>query len=241
MKSKKLINRLSELSKKYHSAQEELSSKYHFDDFRDARINVFKHCYIVIDSTYVIILVRSRHLFDESWWTSLMDENLISTGMTEEQRKTFIYGFDTYVDSSFIAMLLFTVESAFRSFYSATFIHDPPFTFSKLYKKLLPAFGLDEYIELLKLASLTRNTLHNMGLYTLNDDTATWRNKTYHFTKNKKVELNDVYEYQLSLRCCHYAAPISVHTQDRSSPFLYLDDSHSGSNTSIEYLWIKDR
>ena len=143
--------------------------------------------------------------------------------MTEEQRKTFIYGFDTYVDSSFIAMLLFTVESAFRSFYSATFIHDPPFTLSKLYKKLLPAFGLDEYIELLKLASLTRNTLHNMGLYTLNDDTATWRNKTYHFTKGKKVELND------------------VHTQDRSSPFLYLDDSHSGSNTSIEYLWIKDR
>ncbi len=91
-------------------------------------------------------------------------------------------------------MLLFTVESAFRAIYSATFTNDPPFTFSKLYKKLLPAFGLDKYTELLKLASLNRNTLHNGGLYTSNDDTCTWRNKTYQFKKDQHVELGDVWQ-----------------------------------------------
>ena len=45
--------------------------------------------------------------------------------------------------SSFIVMLLFAVENAFRSFYSVTFAEDPPFKFSEHYNKLLPVFGLD--------------------------------------------------------------------------------------------------
>lgn len=51
MDNEEIISRLSMLSKKYHSVQQELSDKYHFD-WKDARINVFKHGYLVIDSTF---------------------------------------------------------------------------------------------------------------------------------------------------------------------------------------------
>lgn len=122
-----------------------------------------------------------------------MDSNLVSRQMTKQQRSVFIYGFDTFVDSSFLVMQLFTIESAFRSFYTAIFSQDPPFRFSELYKELLPAIGLDKYIKLLKLASLIRNTLHNGNIYTLKNDSVEWRGKTYYFEKDKSVKLGDIW------------------------------------------------
>jgi hypothetical protein len=192
MDTTELIRRLSDF-KKYHFTQQELANKYHFDENRDVRINVFKHCYIVIDSTHVFLLIRSRHLFDESWWTELMGDKLISENMTEQQRSVFIGGFDSHVISSFLVMLLFTVESAFRAFYPLTFDADPPLSFSKLYEKLLPEFGLDNYTKLLKLASLTRNTLHNGSLYIWENDSVEWRDKAYYFEKGKSVNLDDAW------------------------------------------------
>jgi hypothetical protein len=192
MDTKNLITRLSDLSKKYHAVQQELTSTYQFDD-RDVRVNVFKHCYIIIDSTYIFILVRDRHLFDEKWWEDLMTRKLVSSGMTEQQRSVFIHGFDTYVDSSFLVMLLFSIESAFRSFYPLIFRDNPPISFKKLYEKFLPAFGLDKYIELLNLASLTRNTLHNGSLHNWENDSVDWGGKTYYFEKGKTVELGDAW------------------------------------------------
>jgi hypothetical protein len=102
------------------------------------------------------------------------------------------YGFDSFVISSFIVMLLFAVESAFRSFYSVTFAEDPPFKFCKHYNKLLPVFDLEKYIELLKFASLIRNTLHR-GTYNLKDDSVIWRDNTYNFHEGKTMKLNDVW------------------------------------------------
>lgn len=64
MDSKELINRLSVLSANYHAVQNDLSNQYHFDQLRDVRINVFRYCALAIDSTYIIILVRSYHLFE---------------------------------------------------------------------------------------------------------------------------------------------------------------------------------
>jgi hypothetical protein len=61
-----IISRLSILDGRYHGAMDELINKYHFDGIRDVRVNIFKHCRIVIDSTYVFFLVRQDNLFDTS-------------------------------------------------------------------------------------------------------------------------------------------------------------------------------
>ena len=71
--------------------------------------------------------------------------------MTEEQQGKFIYGFDTFVQSSYITMLFVSVESAFRSFYSSTFSKEVPFDIYKVFKDLLCEFDLERYKDLLKL------------------------------------------------------------------------------------------
>jgi hypothetical protein len=194
MDTKDIINRLSVLGAKYHAVQNDLSNKYHFDQLRDVRINVFRHCAIVIDSTYIIFLVPQQHLFEETWWSSLMHSNLVSRQMNMEQQGIFIYAFDTFVQSSYIIMLFVSVESAFRSFYSSVFSKEVPFKFYKVCKELLHEFNLDQYIDLLKLFSLIRNSYHNSGVHTLDDVEVFWRDKTYLFKQGQQVELGDVWQ-----------------------------------------------
>jgi len=63
-----IINRLSILSNIYHALQQEITNKYQFNELRDVRISIFKHCYIVIDSTYTFFLVRNQNMNNEVWW-----------------------------------------------------------------------------------------------------------------------------------------------------------------------------
>jgi hypothetical protein len=63
-----IINRLSILSNIYHALQQEITNKYQFNELRDVRISIFKHCYIVIDSTYAFFLVRNQNMNNEVWW-----------------------------------------------------------------------------------------------------------------------------------------------------------------------------
>jgi hypothetical protein len=57
MDTKDIIHRFSVSGAKYHVVHNELTNNYHFDELRDVRINVFRHCALVIDSTYIILLV----------------------------------------------------------------------------------------------------------------------------------------------------------------------------------------
>jgi|GEM_PF-3285174 len=68
MHTKDIVHRLSVLGAKYHVVHNELSNNYRFVELRDVRINVFRHCALVIDITYNILLVRFHHLFDDGWW-----------------------------------------------------------------------------------------------------------------------------------------------------------------------------
>jgi hypothetical protein len=116
---------------------------------------------------------------------------------SDEQRSIFIHGFDTFVDSSFIVMLHSCVESAFRSFYSSVYRKKTATKLYDVYKKLLHELNLDEYIDLLRLASNTRNSYHNNGIYTLEDDVIFWKNSTYYFYKDKNIELNVWYTFTI--------------------------------------------
>jgi hypothetical protein len=114
--------------------------------------------------------------------------------MTEEQQVIFIYGFDTFVQSSYITMLFVSIESALRSFYSSTFSKEVPFHIYKVFKDLLCEFDLERYKDLLKLFRLIRNSYHNNGVHTSENDEVSWRDKTYYFKKGQNVELGDVWQ-----------------------------------------------
>lgn len=154
---------------------QELISDYHFDEIRDVRVNIFKHCKIVIDSTnFILLVVRQDNLFNPDRWESMISKKLISEKMTDEARKTFAYAFDSYTDSAYIVMLMFAIESGFRTLYSSVFRKESTLKFSEVYNKLLHEFGLDNYKDLLRLASNIRNTLHS-GVFTWPDETVVWR------------------------------------------------------------------
>lgn len=184
----------------YNKAMQELINIYHFDKIRDVRVNIFKHCRIVIDSTYIFFLVRQDNLFEPSWWERMVSLNKISKKMTQEQRGTFAFAFDSYVRSAYITMLLFSVESGFRCLYQSTFGKDPLHTFSQVYTELLDKFNLGDYKDLLKLASNIRNTLHNNGIHTRKDDDVSWRGVTYQFKKGQSLVL-DYWEMFIIITC----------------------------------------
>lgn len=197
MDTEDIIHRLSELGAKYQAVHNELSNKYPIDQLRDVRSNVFRHCALVIDSTIIILLIRLDHPYDDPWWANLMERNLLSTymkHMTEQHRKIFIKGFDTFVDSAYIIMLFVSVESACRSFYSSTFHREVPVKIYDVFKKLLEEFNLERYSDLLKLFRLLRNSYHNNGKHTSNDAEVHWRDKTYEFKKGQQLEVGDVWQ-----------------------------------------------
>lgn len=194
MESEEIIGRLSVLSKKYHLVQRELINKYHFDGWKDVRITLFKNCYLVIDSTYLILLARTATFRDEGWWTNLVDRHLISRRMTKNQQDIFIKGFDTFVPSAYITMLFVAIENAFRTYYLSVFSKDPTIRFHIIYEKLFQEFNLRKYTNLLKIVSYIRNSFHNNGRHTSRNDDVPWKGVTYHFKKDKKLEVKSVWQ-----------------------------------------------
>jgi hypothetical protein len=187
MDTDKIILGLSMLDAKYNALMQELIDTYHFDGIRDVRVNMVKHPRIVIDSTLVFFLIRQDNLFRPEWWERMINLNLISKNFTEEHRKTFARAFDSYTDSAYITMLLFGIESGFKSLYLSVFGEDPPLNFSKVYPKLLQRFGLNQFNDLLRLSSNIRNSLHNNGLFTWPDESITWRGKKYEFKRGQSL------------------------------------------------------
>lgn len=199
MKIGDIIKELSLLSIGFHSEQVKLTNKYRFDELKDVRINVFKHCYIILDSTYILLLVRSTVLFEDDWWKKVVKLKLINKRMTQKERRKFIFGFDSFVISSYVIMLLFSIESAFRSIYQSVYLTEPPNKFHKVFGCLLEEFNLGEYKDLVKLASYIRNTLHNNGVHTLKDDIVSWKNLTIRFVKGSKIDLGDTWKILITI------------------------------------------
>ena len=59
---------------------------------------------------------------------------------------------------------------------------------------MLCEFDLERYKDLLKLFRLIRNSYHNNGVHTSENDEVSWRDKTDYFKKGQNVELGDVWQ-----------------------------------------------
>ena len=54
--------------------------------------------------------------------------------------------------------------------------------------------GLSDYSKFFDLLRKLRNSVHNNGVYTLNDDEIVWKNVKYKFIKNKPIEIDNLWE-----------------------------------------------
>jgi hypothetical protein len=83
--NREIIEQLGRISKEFHDVQQEIMTQHpELNALKDARLTVFTNCYLVIDSVYVCLIVRSYELFDNKWWSKLRSENKISRRPSSE-------------------------------------------------------------------------------------------------------------------------------------------------------------
>ena len=196
MKKGEIIRQLSQISTSFDKAQHKfLKDHPDIDASNDARVTVFSHCYLVIDSIYVCLVVRSYEACEPDWWDKMAKDKKISRRFNVENLSVFLQAFNSFTISAYLCLLSGAVESAFRIFHEAVFpFRDVPRNFDNVCENLLSnrGLGLQDYLKLMKLLRLLRNSLaHNNGRHIHKDDNACWNGVSINFRKGQMVHLGE--------------------------------------------------
>ncbi|MGB7952481.1 MAG: hypothetical protein WCF23_00750 [Candidatus Nitrosopolaris sp.] len=196
MDKQEIIKQLAQISKEFHDTQHKIITEHPgINSSKDTRVTVFTNSYIVLDSIYVCLIVRSYEIAEPDWWSKLVQENKLTDKPSIEALSDFLDGFNTFAMSAYLSLLSGAIEGAFRSFHKAVFPSDKiPIIFECVCENLLSdtGLGLSDYLELLKLLRNLRNALaHNNGVHTHDDDRASWNDVTIKFRKGQRVDLGE--------------------------------------------------
>jgi hypothetical protein len=196
MEKGEIIKQLSQLSSSFDKAQHDfLGDHPNIGASNDARATVFSHCYLVLDSACVCLVVRFYVASESDWWGKMVQEGKMSRQFNAENLSTFLDGFSYFIMSACLGLLAGVVESAFRIFHDVVFPSlDVPKNFDKVCENLFSTcgLGLEGYLRLMKLLRLLRNALaHNNGLHIYDDDHAGWNGVCIDFKRGQKVKLGE--------------------------------------------------
>ena len=87
MDKREMIKQFAQIGKDFHRTQQEILIEHpYINALKDARAIVFTNCYVVVDSIYVCLVVRSYELFEAEWWSKLRHENKIAGGPTRTDK-----------------------------------------------------------------------------------------------------------------------------------------------------------
>jgi hypothetical protein len=163
--------------------------------WNDARLTAIGHIGQLIDSTILVHTFINRHLLpiDSSWWKEVY--KVPFPEFTEYHRSVAINNLTVgFAKVAFIQNLFSIIDSSFRIFLRALKPEaEPPINFNKVYTKLkkeLKSIG-DDSDQLLKLLSLTRNTIHNNGVYFFGQGVSTsvdYKGRSYEFNYGMPIK-----------------------------------------------------
>jgi hypothetical protein len=95
MNKREIIKQLSQIGKDFHDAQHEIITKHpDINTSKDARVTVFTNSYIVLDSIYVCLIVRSYEIGEPDWWSKLVQENKLAVKPSIEAMSEFVGAFN---------------------------------------------------------------------------------------------------------------------------------------------------
>jgi hypothetical protein len=157
------IDKLSLLREDYVKAFETIKAKYSYDD-RDARVAVFTKCASTMNTAFIgFVLIRDELLYP-LWWNEHIGvyDNASMTRQIED--------FERYIRSAFLNNFFASIESSFRYYcreISPGKFNNAAGSFRSIYEHLLSKNKLNfpNYIPLLDLWRLMRNTKHNNGIF----------------------------------------------------------------------------
>jgi len=172
--------------------KKEITSLYSsVDPKSDARITAFSKLIDVFRSTELSFIFMSKYLMDKIWWHYVCQKPIDPT-----TPQTYIKGFDRFIKFGLVHGTFSCVESSIRVFIRAL---DPASckggldNFKNIYKCLLRSKlskPRPDYVELLHLFRLVRNTIHNNGVHfskSGKDETITWKETRYEFKQGELV------------------------------------------------------
>ncbi|HEX9927285.1 MAG TPA: hypothetical protein VGB02_01950 [Pyrinomonadaceae bacterium] len=192
-----LINQLEQLRPKVDTNIEQLKGTIPNCRLNDARLTAILHIGQIIDSAHLTFTFISHNLtpFDNSWWKEVYKSPF--PNFTDYDKSVVINNLTVgFVKVAFVQNLFSIIDSSFRLYLRAidpTVCNGSTGNFQNIYtalKSRLTAFPSDGD-ELIKLLRLTRNTIHNNGVYfdkNANNDQVTYKSVTYNFNHGKVIK-----------------------------------------------------
>jgi hypothetical protein len=204
---KKIQQQLFALEAAFRFTKENYQATYpRLNLFRDARIIVFSKCINVINSTFFAFNALEKASSNGEWWNKMKSDFGAIQPNARFHRTTAMIQYDTFVRIAFSTQLFASIDGSFRDFLRVLMPNLRPekmIDFTAVSHKLLATLCIGEdYLQLLDLYRLTRNTLHN-GFY-LNPwspdkgTTLTYKNRDYPFIPYEPVDFSN-WEFLLML------------------------------------------
>lgn len=180
----------------FYDSRSKINKKFpKWDLWTDSRINIFSRFITLLETLNISFVFVNYDLnFDERWVKrKIINTNTWKTASIETRKK---YGeaYITFTKIWFIQWVYSVIESNFRIFVKtldSSACKNWYADFNSLYRYLLTKINLKEYIELLDLLRLVRNTVHNNWVYfhkNNNDVTIKYNEISYDFIIWKKLD-----------------------------------------------------
>jgi hypothetical protein len=170
----------------------------------DIRLTIYSRLRGIQRSTALSFIFMEDHLAEPEWWRSLSHDMMWSLPMNEIEIDSILPRvFDDYMSFqtvAFVQGLCSAVESSFRVFVRAmdpTACNNGNAEFMSIYEWLMRELGLQNYLPLLNLLRLIRNTIHNNGVYfhpAGQTDSVDYRNIFYEFQYGNPPPLKNVWK-----------------------------------------------
>ena len=166
---------------------------------KDVRVTAFTHLYHIVDFALVSIRFLDDNLLpsQNEWWQQPKQQALFGS-YQEWYREAMANSFNNaFVKYTFMHKLFGEIENTFRQLLrklDASAANNATKSIPSVFGALISRIGNKpaDSDELLKLLRLSRNTIHNNGVFyseTLTDDEVIYKWKTYHFTHTKPVDV----------------------------------------------------
>lgn len=190
-----LMKRLEALRPQVNADYDKLTTEIPDCRWRDARLAAIGRLGMLLDDVHLAFTFISLDLLplDNSWWDTVHKKPFAN--FNDYHRSVTVNNFNGFVKVGFLQSLFATFENHVRIFLRVvdpTAGNDATSTFDSIYgalRKRLSPFP-QETDELVKLMRLTRNTIHNNGVFyptSRANDQVVYKGVTYEFHYGKPV------------------------------------------------------
>ena len=202
----------------------------------DARIGTFSRYINILESTRLGLIFEEGYLMSRSWWAEYVTS---AQALSDVDISTYILEFDRSQRIGFTHEQFSMIETFLRTIMREI---NPGFlakddNFANICSWLFKHLNLQnkEYEELIKLLRLSRNTIHNNGVYyhkSGKDDSVVYKGQTYNFIQGKATMFG-IWPFHFSLVSDITRMMMSVVESNEVASLASLEDAFAVSVPTI--------